>query len=256
MARIIIFIILIFFLLSPLKRVILNTKSEFSLLPLEDFKNRAEIIGYKKSTGYGFLNEIINKYYNHSRYESPTFIVKPWENGVHVLIDGYRAEEFRVKNEYLFKNYNNLILYKISEDKLISNKLIEILEKNKINLHGVFIDLTDTKSNAFIKFDDLKRLEIDKSKIYECKDIFEKTDNLLLKEEDIKKVKNLKNCFFFEIKDKNNLNYTIKLDTQFYVETKNIDNFLLYGNNYPIDPYVVLDRYDKDYNFFYAKSLN
>ena len=256
MARIIFFFILLIFLLTPLKRIILDTENEFSLSPLEDFKDRIELQGYKKSTGYDFINEITNKYYSHNPYDSPTFLVKPWENGVHILLDGYRAEEFRVKKEYLFKNYNNLILFKALESKLISNNLIQISDKKKINLHGIFIDLTDNKSNAFIKFDDQKRIEIDKSEIYECKNIFEKTDNLLLREEDKKKVASFKNCYFFEIKDKNNLNYTITLNSEFYVEIKNINNFLLYGNNYPIGPYVVLDRHDKDYNYFYAKSLN
>jgi len=253
--RVLFFFTLIFFLLSPLKRIILDITYEFSLSPLEDFKNREEIYGYKKSIGYHFINEIINKYYKDNPYESPTFLVKPWENGVHVLLDGYRAEDFRVKKGYLFKNYNNLILYEISEEKSTSKKLIKILGVDKVNLHGIFIDITNTKLNAFIKFDDQK-IEIDKKKVHTCKNIFEKTANLLIKEEDKKKVEKFKYCYFLEIKDKNNLNYTIKLNNQFYVEIENIDNFLLYGNNYGMGPYVVLDRYDEDYNYFYAKSLN
>jgi hypothetical protein len=253
--RLLFFFTLIIFLLSPLKRIILDITYEFSLSPLEDFKNRKEIYGYKKSIGYHFINKIINKYYTDNPYESPIFLVKPWENGVHVLLDGYRAEDFRVKKGYLFKNYNNLILYEISEEKSISKKLIKILGKDKVNLHGIFIDITNTKLNAFIKFDDQK-IEIDKKKVYTCKNIFEKTANLLIKEEDKKKVEKFKYCYFLEIKDKNNLNYTIKLNNQFYVEIENIDNFLLYGNYYEMGPYVVLDRYDEDYNYFYAKSLN
>jgi len=260
MARLLIFFTIIIFLYVPLNRILLDAKNEFSFSPLESFENRVEIYGYKKSIGYHFMNEIINKYYKENIYKSPTFIVKPWENGAHILLDGYRAEEFRVEKEYLFKNVNNLILYEKVEEEFNSKKLIKILGEDKINLHGIFIDIIDSQLNAYIKFEDQDEMEIDKNKIYRCKDILEitnlKLDNFLIKEDDKERVKKFKNCYFFEIKDQNNLNYIIQLNNQFYVEIKNIDNFLLYGNNYPISPYIVLDRYIQNYNYFYAKSLN
>ena len=70
MLRNLTFIILLVFLYSPLKSIYFDVKMEFSLSPLKDFKDREEVNDYEKYIGYAFAKQILDKYYNDSKYKS------------------------------------------------------------------------------------------------------------------------------------------------------------------------------------------
>ena len=46
-----------------------------------------------------FFNKVINKYFKQDDFSSPTFYFSPHELGIHILGEGYRLNNYRVKKK-------------------------------------------------------------------------------------------------------------------------------------------------------------
>lgn len=269
--KILISILLIFLIYTPLRNIIIVTNDKiFVYSPKEhqshkrSFKHitSSDYKPYNDQFGYYFANKIIKKYYNYDFYSSPTFYSNPWENGVHILLDGFRANNFRVKNEYLIKNHNTLL---DPEKKKLENGLnLEFNNTDSANIHGIFLDLINVNTETSIKFNNLD-IAINKNDLKSC-DLYGPTYdqakirifysfNHTIEKENTEKIKILRNCFYYEFKNSKQENYTIKLKKHNFVKSKNVNNFLLFGNYLPLAPYVILERSEINYNYFYAKFL-
>jgi hypothetical protein len=212
---------------------------------------------YGAHTGYYFANYIINKYYIYDKYSSPTFYTAPWENGVHILLDGFRTNTLRIKNEYLIMNVNTLLEY---ENKNLNLPSVVEFKSDNVNIHGFFLDLKNKSSETIIKFNNSTNIEINTNLLINCQDILInnrifQSHNHDIENKNIEKIKLLKNCYYYELNNNEKLNYTLKLKKINLIDLNNINQILFFGNNLPMKPYVVLER-SNNYNYFYAKNIN
>ena len=203
-----------------------------------------------------FLNKIINKYFREDNFSSPTFYFSPFELGIHILADGYRANNFRVKNKYLIKNENSLISFKSTQ---INQNNLRIIHSEKLNIHasffnihGFFINIKDpTKKISYYK--NYKTHIIDNNKLISCNDInlknlFFESDHKSPK----KKFLSSENCKYYQFLTKDNLLTSIKLFKDEEILFHNVKTVEVYGNKLDIDPYIIIDTDSNNFNYFYA----
>ena len=264
--KILIILFLIFNLYLPFKKIysffinnVIKTSPEVHPGHKNSFKYISSPLykGYGEHTGYYFANYIINKYYLYDKYSSPTFYTAPWENGVHILLDGFRTNIQRIKNEYLIMNVNTLLEY---ENKNLNFSSVVEFKSDNVNIHGFFLDLKNKSSKTNIKFNNNINIEINTNLLINCQDIITnkrifQSHNHDIENKNIEKIALLKNCYYHELSNDEKLNYTLKLKKINLIDLNNINQILFFGNNLPINPYVVLER-SNNYNYFYAKNIN
>ncbi len=196
-----------------------------------------------------FLNKIINKYFKKDKFSSPTFYFSPYELGIHILGDGYRLNDFRVKNKYLIKNKNSLIPLK-NKQKYKDN--LKITTSDISNIHGIFIDINNPVKKVYY-YRDNERYLIRNNRLVSCNDIIKKNNFFALEKENSKKIiSHFKNCKYYQFNNKNNLPRSIKLFKNEQIFFDNVKKIELYGNNLDIDPYIILDFDLNNYNYFYS----
>lgn len=197
-----------------------------------------------------FLEFIIHKYYADNKFKSPKFYFSPYEVGIHTLLPGFRLYDFRSDSEFLIKNKNNLIDHK--EDKFENYLYIDILKKS--NIHGIFFSVEDFSKNFIFSVND-NLFTIEQKNLVECNE-FLKKKNIFIN--NIEKSKNniqeLKNCYYYEFNQRNK-RVSVKFDLKNKLISQNIKNIYLYGNDLEIDSYQILEESEKNYNFFFAKTL-
>jgi hypothetical protein len=194
--------------------------------------------------GYNFANEIIRKYYSKDTTAMPTLFFLPYNWGVETLLDGYR---FNIqKDEFLIRNYNSLF----KNDEITT----------PINAHGFFLDIENINIDSYLFINKEKEFIINQKNLVNC-DKFKKEHNIFFgvshndHNSNIEKISNFKNCFYFELLNKNNLNFTVKLNKLDLITAININDILYYGNTLPIASYLVLERSPDNYDYLYAKVL-
>ena len=239
-------------------------KDSYNHFISNSYKPYINHVGGGNALGYRFAQKIIKKYYSNNDILTPTFFNLPYDNGVHVLLDGYRSNDILhvQPNEFLIRNYN----------LLFEQKEITEYGKEEFNVHGFFLDIKDVNIDGYIKINSVntagplyvenyrseQEFIINKNKLvsydkFKSNKPFASTLNITNKS--LKKISLCENCFYYELKNKDNLNFTIKLKKSDLVSTSNINKILYYGNYLKIKPYVVLERSINHYNYFFAKSL-
>lgn len=196
-----------------------------------------------------FLNKVINKYFTEDDLSSPTFYFSPYELGIHILGDGYRLDNFRIKNKYLIKNKNSLITIKNTPT---SQNNLKIINSEISNIHGIFVDIIDsTKKISYYKKN--KAYILENNKLVSCNDIVAKKNFFASdKENSKKKILSFKNCKYYQFSIKNNLFTSIKLHKDEEIFFENVKKVQFYGNNLDINPYVIIDSDFNNYNYFYS----
>jgi hypothetical protein len=200
-----------------------------------------------------FFNKVINEYFEKDNLSSPTFYFSPYELGIHILGDGYRLNDFRVKNKYLIKNKNSLISVK---NKHIYKDNLKITAPDTSNIHGIFIDINDTAKKIYYHRNNESFL-IENSRLVSCDDMLEKQNFFANKKKYSKKIiSHFKNCKYYQFYNKNNLPKSIKLLKNEKILFDNVNKIEIYGNDIDINPYVILDFDLNNYNYFYSVDKN
>ncbi len=196
-----------------------------------------------------FFNKVINKYFKQDDFSSPTFYFSPHELGIHILGEGYRLNNYRVKKKYLIKNKNSLISVKNIQK---NQNNLKIINSERLNIHGLFIDIIDpTKKISYYRKN--KSHILDNSKLISCNEIIKKKNFFVSNVENSKKkILSFENCKYYQFSIKNNLLTPINLYKNEKIFFQNIKKIELYGNNLDINSYIILDSDSRNSNYFYA----
>jgi len=220
----------------------------YNYMTSSDYKPYASHVGSGNHLAYPFANKIVKKYYKNNILRPVIFFNQPYSTGVTTLLDGYRVLESKIEEQegFLIRNYNNLLNKKKKE--------------KEINVHGFFLELIDNQANSYVKINNKKKFNITKKNIIDCNELNNKRPFLASNDEiernNLKLIKQYKNCFYFELLNEENLNYTIKLSKTDLVDTNNISKILYFGNGLQVKSYYVLERSSKHYNYFYGEVIN
>ncbi len=240
------FLLLIFIIYFNYKGVLQNWSNLY-----KDKNSLYETIKYPEDLV--FFNKVINEYFEKDSLSSPTFYFSPYELGIHILGDGYRLSDFRVKNKYLIKNKNSLISIK---NRHIHQDNLKITTSDNSNIHGIFIDISDTEKKVYYHRNN-KSFLIENNRLVSCDDMLKKQNFFANKKKDSKKIiSHFENCKYYQFYNKNNLRKSIKLLKNEQILFDNVKKIELYGNNLDINPYVILDFDSNNYNYFYSVDKN